>query len=250
MTLAGFLVRVVIAAMPSSSQVPHSLKLELADGQRWLIRPVDDRAAAVVAELGTVMCLSPGEVGRELCVAVCKESDRFDVERGGAVVCRLAVPTDRATQVAQMRRIASQIAREALFRGGLLFHGALAEYRGSAFIMAGPGDVGKSTASRRLPSPWRSLCDDMTLVVRDCKGRFWAHPWPTWSRFNNGGPGGSWAVEQAVPLRAQVDIIEGEEPGVFGEFGGKIIVRQVHPGGNRAGLVVIMCIGPSHLAGR
>ena len=31
--------------------------------------------------------------------------------------------------------------------------------------------------------PWRSLCDDATLVVRDASGRYWAHPWPTWSRF-------------------------------------------------------------------
>jgi signal peptidase I len=68
--------------------------------------------------------------------------------------------------------------------------------------MAGPSGVGKSTASSRLPSPWRSLCDDATLVVRDGTGRLWAHPWPTWSRFFFDGPGGSWPVEHAVPLRA------------------------------------------------
>jgi len=50
--------------------------------------------------------------------------------------------------------------------------------------------------------PWRSLCDDTTLVVRDRAGRFWAHPWPTWSRFFLGGPGGSWPAEHAVPLRS------------------------------------------------
>jgi len=54
-------------------------------------------------------------------------------------------------------------------------HGALVDYSGSGFVRAGPGTVGKSTASRRLPLPWRSLCDDKTLVVRDRKGRFWAH---------------------------------------------------------------------------
>ena len=181
------------------------LRLEFADGRRWLIRPVDDKAAAIVAELGKVMRLGPGEVGRELCVAVCEErdeSDRSDAEVGGAVVCRLAEPTNRDMQVVQMGRVASLIAREALVRGGLLLHGALAEYEGSGFIMAGPGTIGKSTASRRLPSPWCSLCDDSTLVVRDEKGRFWAHPWPTWSLFYDNGPGGSWAVEHAVPLRA------------------------------------------------
>ncbi|MFO7676094.1 MAG: SynChlorMet cassette protein ScmC [bacterium] len=154
-------------------------------------------------QLGSV-CRSgrPGEAGRELCVAVSGESDRTGPETPGAAACRIAPPTDKETRVAQLRRIASFIARETLARGGMLFHGALAEYRGSGFIMGGPAEVGKSTASRRLPAPWRSLSDDMTLVVPDGRGRFWAHPWPTWSRFLYGGPGGSWAVERAVPLRA------------------------------------------------
>lgn len=195
------------------SDVPPTLKLDLADGRRWLIRPVDDKAAAVVAELGKAMRLNPGKVGRELCVAVCGEfdgSDRTNAESRGAVLCVLAdasqgpqaSSTDRDMQVIRMARIASLIAREALVRGGLLLHAALAEYQGNGFIMVGPGAIGKSTASRRLPSPWRSLCDDMTLVVRDEKGRYWAHPWPTWSLFFGDGPGGSWAVEHAVPLRA------------------------------------------------
>jgi signal peptidase I len=185
------------------------LELNLADGQRWLVRPVDEQAAAIVAELGKVMKLGPacgsggpGEGGRELCVAVCGRSERLDLEASGAAVCRLAAPTDQRLKIDQMRRVASQIARETMARGGLLFHGALAEYCGSGFIMAGPQEVGKSTASRRLPSPWHSLCDDMALVVPDGKGGFWAHPWPTWSRFLYNGPGGSWAVEDAKPLRA------------------------------------------------
>jgi hypothetical protein len=85
---------------------------------------------------------------------------------------------------------------------GLLLHGALAEYRGLGFLMAGPATIGKSTASRRLPPPWRSLSDDTTLVVRDRTGRFWAHPWPTWSVFSTDGKDASWEVEHAVPLDA------------------------------------------------
>jgi len=176
--------------------------LRFADGQQWVIRSVDEEAAEVVAELGRVMRLGSGELGRELCVAVRRESDRTHLETNGAVECCLVAPTEWETPVVQMLALASMIARETLARGGLLLHGALAEYRGSGLIMAGPGGIGKSTASQRFPSPWRSLCDDMTLVVRDGKGRFWAHPWPTWSRFADGGPGGSWAVEDAVPLRA------------------------------------------------
>lgn len=190
----------------------QNLKLAFADSRQWVIRPLDDAAAAIVAALGKVMRLGPAcEAGRpvtedrELCVAVSDDSDTSvlsDAEMDGPVVCRVAAPTNRDLLTAQMMRITETVAREALARGGLLLHAALAEHQGSGFGMAGPGTVGKSTASNRLPSPWRSLCDDMTLAVRDAKGRYWAHPWPTWSRFWSDGPGGSWPVEQAVPLRA------------------------------------------------
>ncbi|MCP5052175.1 MAG: SynChlorMet cassette protein ScmC [bacterium] len=110
------------------------------------------------------------------------------------------------------------IARENQFHGGILLHGALAKFpstpsgqkkeRGAdeGVILAGPSAVGKTTASSRLPSSWCSLSDDTTLVVKDSAGRYWAHPWPTWSRFyeTDGipGPGGSWDVQEALPLRA------------------------------------------------
>jgi hypothetical protein len=116
-----------------------------------------------------------------------------------------------------MTQLALVIAREAQPRGGVLLHGALAAYPQDpqglrdpeglyGVLLAGPGTVGKTTASERLPPPWRSLCDDTTLVVRDAAGQYRAHPWPTWSRFYSTGgvpgPGGSWDVQLAVPLRA------------------------------------------------
>jgi len=85
--------------------------------------------------------------------------------------------------------------------GGLLLHGALAERDGVGVILAGHSNAGKTTASERFPAPWRSLCDDMTLVVRDRQGLYWAHPLPTWSNFMPDRLGGSWKVRQAVPLK-------------------------------------------------
>ena len=95
-------------------------------------------------------------------------------------------------------RLSLIFARQAQVRGGLLLHGALAERDGIGVILAAPGGTGKTTASNRLPASWRSRCDDTTLVLRDSLGSYWAHPWPTWSGFLNGRPGGSWDVQSAV----------------------------------------------------
>jgi hypothetical protein len=86
--------------------------------------------------------------------------------------------------------------------GGGLMHAALGEVNGNGFLMAAPAGMGKSTASNRLPAPFISHCDDTTLVVKDKKGKLWAHPFPTWSRFYWGGEGGSWKFDQAVPLNS------------------------------------------------
>jgi len=100
----------------------------------------------------------------------------------------------------QLQHLSFIFSLEAERRGGLLIHGALAEFHGLGVILAGHGGVGKTTAVSRLSWPWRSLCDDMTLVVKDACGDYWAHPWPTWSAFLFGGEGGTWDVQHAVPL--------------------------------------------------
>lgn len=79
-------------------------------------------------------------------------------------------------------------------------HGALADWNGLGLILAGPGGVGKTTASERLPSTWRSLSDDTTLIVKSPDGTYWAHPWPTWSRYRQGDMSGSWDVQASVKL--------------------------------------------------
>ncbi|MBU0492289.1 MAG: SynChlorMet cassette protein ScmC [Chloroflexi bacterium] len=118
----------------------------------------------------------------------------------------------------QLVRLSAAIARETQPRGGVLLHSGLAQapHRrcGASILLAGRSGVGKSTASRRLPPPWRALADDMTLVVRDTEGVYWTHPWPTWSRFfgDEAGDGNdTWDVQRAVPLQAIVVLEQGSE---------------------------------------
>jgi SynChlorMet cassette protein ScmC len=127
--------------------------------------------------------------------------------------------------------LAAVLARDAQSRGGVLLHGALAEKDGVGVILAAPSGTGKSTASGRLPPPWRSRCDDATLVVRDPRGGYRAHPWPTWSRFAPGGPGGGWNVQDALPLK-----------GVF--FLSRSATDRVEPAGaGRATGLLVECAG-------
>jgi SynChlorMet cassette protein ScmC len=197
--------------------------LTLADGTRWIIRARDAEAARVVSALAAAMRLQPKGTskanertpGRELLVTVRPERDAppVNLHGPGPAICALPALANDAMLIINMARVGLAIAREAQSRGGLLLHGALAcksvardTPAECGIVLAGPGTVGKSTASRRLPPPWRSPCDDATLVVRDSHGGYWAHPWPTWSRFYSysdvPSPGGSWDVQCAVPLRA------------------------------------------------
>lgn len=130
------------------------------------------------------------------------ESDNIFSDQRSSVVSVHSSLQNRDMVAIQMKRLSLVVVRDILARSGMLLHGALAEYKERGAVLVGHSGVGKSTASSRLPPPWRSLSDDSCLVVRDDKGRYWAHPWPTWSRFVEDGPGGSWDVQRPVPLEA------------------------------------------------
>ena len=113
------------------------------------------------------------------------------------------LPAENTIDIAdQLMELGLIIASGSEARGGILLHGALAVKNGLGIIMAGPGNVGKTTASRRLPESWQSLSDDCTLVVRNESGGFQAHPWPTWNAFLAGNFGQQWPVQTCAPLQA------------------------------------------------
>ena len=194
--------------------VQHNLAL--ADGSHWEIASGDEEAASIVSQLGCAMQLrmTPGaiEPSRDgnlyrLLVQIDAHTSVMDCyvplasENDGVVGCILSPCDHWGGPYVNLVRLSLVFARQAQARGGVLIHGALAERDGMGVILTAPGGTGKTTASNRLPAPWRSLCDDTTLVVRDPQGNYWAHPWPTWSRFLGKGPGGTWDVQSAVPVK-------------------------------------------------
>jgi SynChlorMet cassette protein ScmC len=209
--------------------------LVLADGRRWVIAAGDEEAASIVSQLGDAMqlhvmspsaSLPPATFGTSrtgaaepphhgimrhlfvLCDAHNPEASAatfyapLPFEDNGFIVCVLNSFPESDRLYIQLVQLSLIFAHDAQTRGGVLLHGALAEKDGIGVILAAPGGTGKTTASNRLPAPWHSLCDDTTLVVRDSQGNYWAHPWPTWSRFVLGRSGGTWDVQNAVPLKA------------------------------------------------
>ena len=85
-------------------------------------------------------------------------------------------------------------------KGGLPLHAALVGQDGKGILLAAPAETGKSTCCRRLPSPWRVLGDDETLVVRDGNKQYFGHAFPTWGDHIMKRSQRTWNVEQNVPL--------------------------------------------------
>jgi SynChlorMet cassette protein ScmC len=192
-------------------------------GQDKVVHQVSKAGAGANGD--TVCVLEPR--GAQMLLQRQREVAHPDRGRGDSPALVLGPITEEQWFWQQLVRLSACIGRETHARGGVLLHSGLAAYPGSpplsrtertgiesGVLLAGRSGVGKSTAIRRLPSPWDSLADDVTLVVRDEWGMYWAHPWPTWSRFFGEGAGDgsdTWDVQQAVPLWAIFVLEQGEK---------------------------------------
>lgn len=235
----------------SNAKVGNTARLALANVNEWEIAAGNKEASCIVSRLIETMQFRPQQVSdlrlnvfvkdcignlqgnidqRDLFTmharCVYRESDipeelvsaSWDsLPNGGkgSVNCVLTPAKSDNTLATQLTWLSLIISLHAETQGGVLLHGALAEKNGYGVILAGHGGAGKTTASQRFPLPWRSLCDDTTLVVCDKQGRYWAHPWPTWSKFLFGGTGGSWDVQHAVPLKGIFFLVQAREDRVI-----------------------------------
>lgn len=180
----------------------EGLGLVLADGNEWLFVGEDASASATISKLKIMLQLE-SQISPS-CKISLGTSRKIDRPKSSIDESRQLYDT-----FVQMMKI---IHRDVLARNGLFLHGALAERNGFGVILAGPSGVGKTTASIRLSGPWRSLSDDITLVVCDDQGRYWGHPWPTWSFFwESVNSGRKWDVSYAVPLKGLFFLAQSRE---------------------------------------
>jgi SynChlorMet cassette protein ScmC len=96
-------------------------------------------------------------------------------------ICEMSPKKAHSLDIIRMWLALHPVYQSAQDAGGLPLHAALVGRNGAGVLLAGSGDVGKSTCCRLLPDPWQTLCDDETLIVRASRQRYVAHPFPTWS---------------------------------------------------------------------
>ena len=120
------------------------------------------------------------------------------------IIYNIITGTDETAEFAAMRDLLKILYYQVQQHGGIPFHAALIEHSGRGIILCARGSTGKSTCCRRVPQPWRALCDDETLVVRTAPQQYAAHPFPTWSEYMNGNTEAVRDVKQSVPLAAVV----------------------------------------------
>jgi SynChlorMet cassette protein ScmC len=129
-----------------------------------------------------------------LCIYQCQNSLN--------VICEIGNTDSPEVELFKMTQSILPIYTQVLFKGGLPFHSALIEKRGIGIVIAAPSGTGKTTCANRIPYPWKALCDDEVLIVRDKNGIYHAHPFPTWSRFNTQEKREVWNVQSHVPISA------------------------------------------------
>jgi len=117
--------------------------------------------------------------------------------------------------ILQMSSVAQFLFRKAAFLGGIPFHSALLDCMGRGVLLAAQGGGGKSTCSRRIPAPWRALCDDETVVIKNSESNFRVHPFPTWSEYIWRRSTPTWDVQRNLPLAAVFFLEQAEKDEVI-----------------------------------
>ena len=118
------------------------------------------------------------------------------------VICEMGPQDEGDQDILRMRLSLQPIYQRAQDSGGLPLHAALVEWNAAGILLAASGNTGKSTCCHRLRNPWKTLCDDETLVITDDQKQYLAHPFPTWSDYLVKGFNQTWNVQYHVPISA------------------------------------------------
>jgi SynChlorMet cassette protein ScmC len=131
-----------------------------------------------------------------------KQSQSWIHPKSNTIILELFKPDSYAMKIIHMWTLLDNIYGKIIESGGFPMHAALLKKGNRGIIIAAHGGTGKSTCYRRAQSPWKGLCDDEVLIIRDKRGRCFAHPCPTWSNHIMRRHKKGWRIEQTVQLAA------------------------------------------------
>ena len=192
------------APQPVKSPTAHppAWCMRLASGVRIGLRSASELEQHWVEHLAKTMCLEVESPDDIIMIGTAKDGARPSIGESpdATALCLLHPGFVSLNPGSQRSVISAMVAAPIIEHGAFLLHAGLATWQGKGVLFAAPGDGGKTTTCARLPAPWQVLSDDACLISWDLNGRPWAHPWPTWSRFDHNGPGGQWSFGKAVPL--------------------------------------------------
>jgi SynChlorMet cassette protein ScmC len=188
---------------------------ELADGQEWDV--TSDSAARPWADrFAKVMRLKSGApAGGKKLIFTIRDPDGqknneavygdFRIIRilhynGSGYICQVSGEDDREMNILQVALSLYPVYQNTIGLGGMPMHAGLIERDGNGVLLAAQGNTGKSTCCRRVPDPWRALCDDEALVVMGSQKDYRVHPFPTWSEYYWKVSEKSWNIRQHVSL--------------------------------------------------
>jgi SynChlorMet cassette protein ScmC len=196
--------------------VSRSYSLSLSDGSSWRLTSDEDNALwldkfasimqlqeCALNDCRKIKFCNMGSVDNVEYHLLCHDSRTIHIwqdRHTGDAVCQLKYNDNEDIAILNMWNSLKLIYDQSIKKGGLILHAALIEHDGKGFLLAAPGNTGKSTCCRRLPDRWKPLCDDATLVVLDKNGNYAGHPFPTWSDHIWKRAKNTWNVQYSVPV--------------------------------------------------
>lgn len=127
------------------------------------------------------------------------------------IICEMGNEENHDLDIIRMWLSLSPLYNRVLESEGLPLHAALIERNGAAVLLLAAGGTGKSTCCRRIPPPWKPLCDDLTLIVVNPRKQYQAHPFPTWSNYLWKTSKVTWDVQRYLPLSALFFLEQGSQ---------------------------------------
>jgi len=263
MDLAGLLARLSCSAEPDFRR--RGFTLRLGDGSCWWISG-SPQASFLAEKLAAIMQLQETAPEEGRCMYFYEKSannpqaeldlspargwinlyhpylQAFFHPQQRHIFCEYDAADPNKPPFVIMAYAAHAIHWESICRGGVPFHGALLEHRGQGVVLAAPGGTGKSTCSRRAPSPWQGRCDDEVLVVRDPSGRYLAHPFPTWTDYLWERAPNTWNVADAIPLAGLFFLEKSPEDEVIPLVGAKAAVAASQSAEQLIALQFLRCV--------